>query len=111
MGALRLKPEDRRGYETYLEGRALELGMKAGRAELEEQWKALRRGWYVGGDRFAAGLRTQIKRASRACRRESHSGGAKRAHGEAAAEQLLERGLATLGLAGKDLALLPKVID
>jgi putative transposase len=45
MGALRLKPSDRRGYEIYLEGRVLELGMKAGRVELEEQWKALRRGW------------------------------------------------------------------
>jgi hypothetical protein len=30
MGALRLKPEDRHGYEIYLESRALELGLNAG---------------------------------------------------------------------------------
>ena len=108
MGALRLKPEDRRGYEAYLEGRALELGMKSGRAELERQWKALRRGWYVGGDPFAERLRGQIERLVRGCRRESHSGGVKREHGERAAEQLLHRGLVSLGLAMDDLVLLPK---
>ena len=57
MGALGLKPEERRGYEAYLEGRVLELGLNAGRAELEGQWKALRRGWYVGGESFGARLR------------------------------------------------------
>jgi hypothetical protein len=40
--------------------------------------------------------------------RESHSGEAKRRHGEAAAEQLLEAGLAALGLTSADLAGLPK---
>ncbi len=30
-------------------GRVLELGSKAGRKELDKQWKELRRGWYVGG--------------------------------------------------------------
>jgi hypothetical protein len=48
---------DRKGYEVYLETRALELGMKAGRRELEEAWQSLRRGWYVWGavDRGAFG--------------------------------------------------------
>jgi hypothetical protein len=41
-------------------------------------------------------------------KRESHSGGAHRAHGEAAAEKLLVAGLAALGLSRKDLAELPK---
>lgn len=83
--------------------------MKSGRAELEGQWKALRRGWYVGGEPFAMKLLDQIDRLVRGCRRESHSGGVKREHGEQAAEQLLQRGLAALGLATGDLALLPKV--
>jgi len=109
LGALRLKPEDGRGYEAYLEGRALEIGSKKGRAELEESWKALRRGWYVGGDKFAAKLRSQIERLVRGSRRESHSGAAKVEHGEQAAEQLLRQGLAALGLAADDLALPPKV--
>lgn len=109
MGALHLKPQDRRGYEVYLEVRALETGLKAGRAELEEQWKALRRGWYVGGERFAARLRDRIEKLVRGHRRESHSGAAKREHGEQAAEELLRQGLASLGLAAEDLALAPKV--
>ncbi len=109
MEGLRLKPEDRRGYEVYLEGRALELGLKTGRVELAKQWKALRRGWYVGGERFATKLREHIERAVRGCRRESHSGGLKREHGEQAAGQLLQRGLVSLGLGTNDLALLPKV--
>jgi putative transposase len=108
MGALRLKPEDRRGYEMYLEGRVLELGLKAGRVELEEQWKALRRGWYVGGDRFATKLREQIEQLVRGRRRESHSGAGKREHGEQAAEQLLQQGMAALELAADDLVLMPK---
>ena len=109
MEGLRLKPEDRRGYEACLEGRALEIGLKAGRVELEKQWKALRRGWYVGGDGFAARLRDQVERVVRGSRRESHSGGAVRAHGEQAAERLLQRGLASLGLAKAELARLPKL--
>ncbi|MGD0813722.1 MAG: transposase [Verrucomicrobiota bacterium] len=109
MEGLRLKPEDRRGYEVYLEGRTLEIGLEEGRAELEEQWKALRRGWYVGGDGFAAKLRDKIERLVRGCRRESHSGGAKREHGEEAAEQLLRKGLALLGLTKADLAQLSKL--
>jgi REP element-mobilizing transposase RayT len=109
MGALRLKPEDRRGYEVYLEGRALELGLKAGRENLEEQWQALRRGWYVGGERFAERMRDQLERLARSSRRESHSGGAKREHGEHAAGKLLERGLEELRIAEEDLTRRPKV--
>jgi putative transposase len=109
MGALHLRPEDRRGYENYLEGRVLELGLNAGRVELEKQWKELRRGWYVGGDRFATGLRAKIERLVRGRQRESHSGAGKREHGEQAAEQLLQRGLALFELEEKDLARPPKV--
>ena len=109
MGALRLKAGDRRGYEIYLEGRVLELGLKAGRVELEEQWKSLRHGWYVGGERFAERLRNKIERLGRGCQRESHSGVVKREHGEQAAGQLLRRGLAALGLAADDMTAPPKV--
>ena len=50
MGSLGLGPEERGGGQAYIEGRVLELGTKAGRKELEAQWKSLRRGWYVGGE-------------------------------------------------------------
>jgi REP element-mobilizing transposase RayT len=99
MGALGLGPNERRRYESHLESRVLKLGLKAGRAELEGQWKALRRGWYAGGESFAEKLRVRIERLLAGRRRESHGGAAKQEHGERAAEELLEVGLAKLGLA------------
>jgi hypothetical protein len=83
--------------------------LKAGRAELEEKWKALRRGWYVGGEGFAARLRGKMEKLVRGRRRESHSGAAKAEHGEEAAEQLLRQGLESLGMAAEDLAGRPKI--
>ena len=47
MGSLGLGLGDAKGYEAYIEGRVLELAAKAGRKELEQEWKALRRGWYA----------------------------------------------------------------
>jgi hypothetical protein len=52
-----------------------------------EQWKALRRGWYAGGETFAEKLGGRIQRLLAGRRRESHSGAAKREHGERAAER------------------------
>jgi REP-associated tyrosine transposase len=108
MGSLRLDPEDWRGYEAYLEGRALELGLKVGRSELEEQWRALRRGWLVGSAGFGEKLREWMDRALRGRRRESHSGGAKRSHGEAAAEKLAVAGLAALNVKSGELGRMRK---
>ena len=103
LGALGLGPNERRRYESHLESRVLELGLKAGRAELEGQWKAMRRGWYAGGESFAEQLRARVGGLLAGCRRESHSGGRKREHGEQAAAELLSAGLTRLGLAAEDL--------
>jgi hypothetical protein len=46
---------------------------KAGRAELEGQWKVLRRGWCVGGEPFGARLGETVGRRVHGLRRESHS--------------------------------------
>ena len=81
----------------------VELGLKAGRAERETQWKALRRGWYAGGESFAGQLRGRIEGLLAGRRRGSHSGVAKREHGERAAEEWLAAGLAKLGLAAEAL--------
>jgi REP element-mobilizing transposase RayT len=109
MGALRLKPEERRGYELYLESRALELGVKADCDELEAQWKMLRRGWYVGSSRFAAQLRGQLRQLGRALQRESRGGAVKREQGEQAIRRRLREGLAALGIREKDLKQPPMV--
>ncbi len=108
MESLGLGPADRRGYEAYLEGRVLELGTKAGRKELDRQWKALRRGWYVGGKSFVAKLEGYLGPMLKGRRRESFSGGAKARHDTAAAEQALAAGLRALGLSEAELAGLPK---
>jgi putative transposase len=97
-----------RGYESYLEGRVLELGIKAGRKELEEQWKALRRGWYVGRESFLEKLKAPLVDAVKGRKRESQSGAAREAHDEAAAERLLARGIRALGLTSRKLEALPK---
>ena len=109
LAALRLAPHERRRYERYLESRALELGIKTGRVELEAQWKALRRGWYAGSESFAEKLRGGVEKLLAGRRRESHSGAAKREHGEQAAEELLAAGLHRLGLGVPDLKRGPKV--
>jgi len=108
LGSLRLQPGDRRGYEAYVEGRVLELGMKAGRKDLEEKWKSLRRGWYLGEAAFLAKLEEWLVSAGQGRRHESHSGPAREAHDVAAAERRLRQGLKALNLSASALAGLPK---
>jgi len=108
LEGLRLTEKNRRGYEAYMESRVLEWGLKTGRRELEDQWRSLRRGWYVGGAGFVDQLREKLAAAVSGKKRESHSGGACRAHGETAARTLLAQGLAALALSRSELAAMPK---
>ena len=103
FGNLGLPPEERQGYEAYIEGRVLELGLKRGRKELAAEWKAIRRGWYVGGTEFKERMLGLVEQPLRQGRSGSYSGEAKRAHGEAEAERLLARGLAALELTAGQL--------
>jgi hypothetical protein len=64
----------------------LELATKAGRKELEQEWKALRRGWYVGRESFLEKLEGFLGPVLEGRRRESFSGEAKARHDAAAAE-------------------------
>jgi len=108
MSSVGLKAKQRKGYEAYIEGRVLELGSKAGRAELNEEWRGLRRGWYVGDPEFGEKLGMKLEKAVTGRRRESHTGLAKAAHGEAAAQRRLKRALDSLGLTMQQLKALPK---
>ena len=94
--------------DNHIESRVLELGLEKGRKQLEEQWKELRRGWYLGGESFLEKLKGKLDRLVAGKKRESHSGGARRAHGEAGAREQLSLGLKALGLGRADLAYLPK---
>jgi len=106
--SLGLRSGQAKGYEAYMEARVLELGIKAKRKDLEEQWKALRRGWYLGTGQFGQDLKQHLEPARRGRRKESHSGPAKRAHDQAAAETMIVAGLRALGLEERQLANLPK---
>jgi len=108
MGSLRLRPNDIKGYEAYVEGRVLELVTKAGRQALDEEWEALRRGWYLGGEGFLEKLERYLGEAIEGRQRESHSWEAKAAHDQAAAAAALAQGLAVLGLSATELKQKPK---
>jgi hypothetical protein len=103
LGSLGLDEQKSRGYEAYLEGRVLELRNPKRREDLEEQWKALRRGWYLGGQSFLERLEGWLEKAVAGRRRESHSGGARDTHEKAAAERLVAKSLKALGLTEADL--------
>jgi putative transposase len=105
LGSLNLRPRQRRGYEAYMEGRVLELGIKARRKELEAEWKQLRRGWYVGGEEFKEELLDKAAAALAGQRRESHSGAG---HDQSRAERMLVAGLKLLKVRRSDLTSLPK---
>ena len=108
LGNLGLEPGDRKGYEAYMEGRVLELGIRAGRKALEGEWKRIRRGWYLGGDGFRGRMLKMVKATFGKGRAASYLGQAKRAHGESEAERLVAQGLVALGLDGQWLAEKPK---
>jgi putative transposase len=103
MGSLGLAVGQGRAYEAYMDGRVLELVSKAGRKELDEEWKGLRRGWYVGGGEFLGQLQERMEQAVKGRLRESHSGRAKQLHGEAAAERWVAAGMKVLGLDARGL--------
>jgi putative transposase len=98
MGNLGLKPDDGDGYEAYLEGRVLELGDREGRRQLNETWRGIRRGWYLGDEGFRGRMLKYVQQTLAKGRWGTYSGQAKREHGEAEAERLLAKGMEVLGL-------------
>ena len=108
LGSLGLDETQWKGFEAYMEGRVLELGRPSARKQLQEQWKALRRGWYVGGKSFMERLVDGLEMAAQGRRRESHSGPARQAHDEAAAELNLGKAMRALGLNEESLKALSK---
>ncbi len=107
LGSLGLDEHKRRGYEAYMEGRVLEWRNPKRREDLEEQWKVLRRGWYLGGQSFLERLEGWLDKAVAGKRRESHSGSARDTHDERAAERLLRKSMKVLGLKEAGLKELP----
>lgn len=105
LGEMGHRKDDRRNrqaYERYMEDQAERL-RRAGKGELEEKWKALRRGWYMGEETFRSRLLELMEKTLKGKRRESYSGDAMREHDEAQALRMLQRGLDVLGISKGEL--------
>jgi len=110
LGNLGLKddPVGRRAYAEYLDGRVDELRTRKGREALNQEWKALRRAWYLGDDRFRERLLEELGGVLTGRERGSYSGEAVRRHDEREAEDLIRLGLEALGLSEGELSALAK---
>jgi len=107
VGVGRDDSRGRRGYEVWIEGRVLECSGKSRKA-LEEQWRGIRRGWYLGDVQFKEQLLEQMAAEPSERQRDSVDGEAARAHDEHAAEAWLKRALKRLKLNARDLEKSPK---
>jgi REP element-mobilizing transposase RayT len=114
LGSLGIRADDargRRGYEAYMEGRVLECRADKSRAILEEDWRRIRRGWYLGESSFKDRLLGQIGSLLGQRKAGSVSGEAVRARTEQEAEQWVQKALRRLKLNDAELQALPKGMD
>jgi hypothetical protein len=97
-----------RSYEAYIEERCKEWVTERGRKELTGEWKAIRRGWYLGGDAFREKLLESVEGQMKGKKRETYGEEEKRAHDEQATFAWLAKGLTAYGLADASLSTLRK---
>ncbi len=93
----------RHRYRQEMESRIRDMGNSGEPWNAGGEWKGLRRGWCFGDEAFRdemLGLLTDVLEGKR---RESFGGAALEAHDEAAAERLIAKGLAALGMTEEDL--------
>ncbi len=102
------KPAGRRAYAGALEARAHACRTEQGRAGLEIEWDALRRGWYVGSAAFKESLLDQLDQATEGKAAASFSGDAVSERDERAALALLGQGLRALKIKSNRLVEMPK---
>lgn len=76
--------------------------------ELEGEWKALRRGWYMGGPKFREALEDRVEKSMKGKKRSSFSDEGLRRHDEVAAKRLLEQALKCCRLDQEQVKMLKK---
>jgi len=99
---------DRSVFEDHTNERILEWRQKGGKEALEKEWSVIRRGWFLGGERFRASLLEFLETVMEGKRRESFSGAGAVLHDEKKADRLLARGLEVLGIDGGALTEMKK---
>lgn len=97
-----------RAYEEYIEKCCEAWATERGRKELTGEWKAIRRGWCLGGEAFRKKLLESIGGQLKGKKRETYGGEEKRTHDQWAASAWLEKGLAVYGLTVESLSTLRK---
>jgi putative transposase len=108
MGVGRDDTAGRKRYARYVEQCALDWTTRQGRKALQEEWQGIRRGWYLGGERFRDELLERLDKVIKGHTRESYAGEAVRGHDENEALRILEAALEAVGLKQPELAELPK---
>jgi hypothetical protein len=93
----------REKYGRYMEELAKKCRELDGKRELEEKWKPLRRGWYMGDEAFLNRLLELMGKNLKGKVRESYLGEELRDHDEGQALKRLKRGLEVLGITESDL--------
>ncbi len=93
----------RRRYGVMLERRAAEVAQGREPDELAAEWKALRRGWYVGDDSFRDKLLGLAARRVSGRKRASYRDEGLRLHDEREAGRALEEAAARVGVAVREL--------
>mgnify|MGYP000358370454 CR=1 FL=1 len=90
---------DRKEYEEFMQGRAAECWEKGEEERQESEWlKKLRRGWYLGGEKFKEGLEKMAVKVVKGRRRDWYGGEGLRNHDEQEANRLVFSGLEKMGL-------------
>ena len=93
----------REKYGRYMEELAKKCLEVDGKRELEEKWKSLRRGWYIGDEAYRSRLLELMGKNLEGRARESYLGDELRDHDEGQALRMLKRGLSVLGIRESDL--------
>jgi putative transposase len=84
----------RPGYRQYMRGRVQEV--LDGSVTLAEEWKSIRRGWFLGGEPFREKMLIRIGEHMESRKRESYSGDEMKGHDLKRAQELLRKGLHSL---------------
>jgi len=93
----------REKYGRYMEELAKKCREVDGKRELEDKWKPLRRGWYMGDEVYLSRLLELMRKNLEGRARESYLGEELREHDEGQALRMLKRGLGVLGIKESDL--------
>jgi putative transposase len=103
LGGYQDNPKGGLAYESYIEELTKRYYKKDELENFNEEWNALRRGWYLGSENFRHRLTKLLARVIGGKQKGTYFGDERRAHDEVQAEGLLQEGLKALGLGKLDL--------